>query len=46
MMRKPFKLVNKASNNKRNPININISLFLSKVEEKIFEINNTNNIED
>ena len=35
---------------KNNPININISLFLSKVEEKIFEIdekiNNTNNIED
>ena len=31
---------------KDNPININISLFLSKVEEKIFEINNTNNIED
>ena len=28
---------------KNNPININISLFLSKVEEKIFEINNTNN---
>jgi S-adenosylmethionine:tRNA-ribosyltransferase-isomerase (queuine synthetase) len=35
---------------KNNPININISLFLSKVEEKIFEIdekiNNTNNIKD
>jgi S-adenosylmethionine:tRNA-ribosyltransferase-isomerase (queuine synthetase) len=28
---------------KNNPININISLFLSKVEEKI---NNTNDIED
>ena len=32
---------------KTNPININISLFLSKVEEKIFEINNNNhNSED